>query len=74
MDTKTRVYLGYAGIECRIIGTFYLESQDEENPESALQLKFGSDISNYYPNRGLKVYKPNSKSLERIVNYVDLKT
>ena len=73
MDTKTRVYLGYAGIECRIIGTFYLESQDEENPESALQLKFGSDISNYYPNRGLKVYKPNSKSLERIVNYVDPK-
>ncbi len=71
MDTKTRVYLGYAGVECRIIGTFYLEPQDENNPESLLSLKFGSDISNYYPNRGLKVYKPNEKALEEIVNYTD---
>lgn len=73
MDTKTRVYLGYAGVECRIIGTFYLDAQEEENPESPLKLKFGSDISNYYPNRGLKVYKPNSVALQKIVNYVDPK-
>ncbi|MCX6173253.1 MAG: DUF87 domain-containing protein [Ignavibacteriales bacterium] len=73
MDTKTRVYLGYAGLECRIIGTFFLDAIDEENPESPLQLKFGSDISNYYPNRGLKVYKPNATALQRIVNYVDPK-
>ncbi len=73
MDTKTRVYLGYAGVECRIIGTFYLDVQDEDNPESPLQLKFGSDISNYYPNRGLKVYKPNAVALQKIVNYVDYK-
>lgn len=73
MDTKTRVYLGYAGVECRIIGTFFLEAEDDENPESSLRLNFGSDISNYYPNRGLKVYKPNAKALEKIVNYVDPK-
>ena len=73
MDTKTRVYLGYAGVECRIIGTFFLDAEDDENPESPLRLNFGSDISNYYPNRGLKVYKPNSKALEEIVNYVDPK-
>lgn len=71
MDTKTRMYLGYAGIECRIIGTFYLESQNEEDPEALLYLKFGSDISNYYPNRGLKVYKPNGEALREIVNYTD---
>lgn len=72
MDTKTRVYLGYAGVECRIIGTFYLDSPSEnENPQGHLFLKFGSDISNYYPNRGLKVYKPNGKALEEIVNYTD---
>jgi len=73
MDTKTRVYLGYAGVECRIIGTFFLDAEDDENPESSLRLNFGSDISNYYPNRGLKVYKPNAKALEKIVNYVDPK-
>ncbi len=69
MDAKTRVYLGYAAVECRIIGTFYLEEQD--NSKGNLGLKFGSDISNYYPNRGLKVYKPNGKALEEIVNYID---
>lgn len=71
MDAKTRMYLGYAGVQCRIIGTFYLEAQDDNDPESPLSLKFGSDISNYYPNRGLKVYKPNAKALEIIVNYTD---
>lgn len=72
MDTKTRVYLGYAGVECRIIGTFYLEAPPEDkNPKGHLFPKFGSDISNYYPNRGLKVYKPNGKALEDIVNYTD---
>lgn len=70
MDTKTRVLLGYAGVQCRIIGTFYLEDS-ATNSEVPLALKFGSDISNYYPNRGLKVYKPNAKALEEIVNYCD---
>lgn len=70
MDAKTRVLLGYAGVQCRIIGTFYLE-ENLSNSESPLSLKFGSDISNYYPNRGLKVFKPNSKALEEVVNYCD---
>jgi hypothetical protein len=68
MDAKTRNYLGYAGVECRIIGTFFLE-ENAENIEGPLSLTFGSDISNYYPNRGLKVYKPHSEALELIVNY-----
>jgi hypothetical protein len=70
MDTKTRVLLGYAGVQCRIIGTFYLE-ENAVNSKARLAWKFGSDISNYYPNRGLKVYKPNAKALEEIVNYCD---
>lgn len=70
MDAKTRVILGYAGVQCRIIGTFYLE-ENTNNSEAPLCLKFGSDISNYYPNRGLKVFKPNAKALEEIVNYSD---
>jgi DNA helicase HerA-like ATPase len=70
MDARTRMYLSYAGVQCRIIGTFFLED-DLENPENPLTLKFGSDISNYYPNRGLKVYKPNAGALQEIVNYCD---
>lgn len=70
MDAKTKVYLGYAAVECRIIGTFFLE-ENPEDLEAPLRLKFGSDISNYYPNRGLKVYKPNAEALKEIVNYTD---
>ena len=68
MDTRTRVYLGYAGIKCRIIGTFYL---DKYNSNNKLGLRFGSDLSNFYPNRGLKVYKPNGDALRQIVNYIN---
>lgn len=68
MDAKTRVYLGYAGVKCRILGTFYL---DKLNGENHLHLRFGSDISNFYPNRGLKVYKPSGEALESIINYTD---
>ena len=73
MDLRTRNLLGFAGVQCRIIGTFYLE-ENPSNSEAPLNLKFGSDISNYYPNRGLKVYKPNSSALEAIVNYCDPST
>lgn len=70
MDGKTREVFGYAGLACRIIGTFYLDKN--ENPDgSRLGWKFGTDISNFYPNRGLKIYKPNGQSLETIVNYID---
>ena len=66
MDSKTYHVLSFAGVQCRVIGTFYLDNVDG-NPVP--QLKFGSDISNYYPNQGLKVFKPNEAALETIVNY-----
>ncbi len=68
MDYKTKYLFSYAGISCRIIGTFFLEEEKGD-----LKLRFGSDLSNYYPNRGLKIYKPNGKALEQIVNYIDPK-
>ncbi|NOQ23052.1 MAG: DUF87 domain-containing protein [Candidatus Aegiribacteria sp.] len=71
MDTKTKVYLGYAGVKCRIVGTFYLDELFGDRGNGHLHLKFGSDLSNFYPNRGLKVYKPNGNALKLIVNYTD---
>lgn len=68
MDADTRMLLGYAGVRCRILGTFFLEA-DDDAPDG-FALRFGSDISNYYPNRGLKVYRPVDDALETIVNYV----
>ncbi len=72
IDTNTRqTLLAVAGIQCRIIGTFYLDLSNENQQDSDLGLKFGCDISNYYPNRGLKVYKPNAEALKEIVNFID---
>jgi len=72
MDEHTNQLLSYAGIKCKIVGTFYLEKENEKASDDKLVLKFGSDISNYYPNKGLKVYKPNNKALEKVVNYQEV--
>lgn len=70
MDATTNHVLSYAGLRCRVLGTFYVAERDgEQGPQHILA--FGSDLSNYYPNRGLKVYKPRGAVLEQIANYRD---
>ena len=69
MDPETSHLLSFAGIQCRVIGTFYVRRDSTEEPPQPARLVFGADISNYYPNQGLKVYKPKGESLARIVNY-----
>ncbi len=73
MDATTHNILSYAGVRCRVLGTFYVTNIVREK-NSEYVLTFGSDISNYYPNRGLKVFKPRGEFLERIVNYRDPNT
>jgi hypothetical protein len=71
-DPTTKKILSFGAVKCRVIGTFYMEYINEKG-EIKKVLKFGNDLSNFYPNRGLKVYKPNEKALESIVNFgVDL--
>jgi len=73
MDATTHNILSYAGVRCRLLGTFYVtNSGSDEAPKYALA--FGCDINNYYPNKGLKVFKPRGDFLERIVNYRDAVT
>ena len=60
--------LRYAGMKCRVLGTFRV-SQTE--PEGEWRLHFGADIANYFPGQGMKIYKPNGEALRRIVNYRD---
>jgi hypothetical protein len=64
MDPTTHNLLSYAGVRCRVLGTYYMSTSDQ-----GYRLAFGSDLSNYYPNRGLKVFKPRGKFLEIIANY-----
>lgn len=69
MDAYTNNYLSYAALQCRVLGTFYLVESAAGAPSRGLTLAFGCDLSNFYPNQGLKVYKPKGRSLETIVNY-----
>ncbi|MDE2982939.1 MAG: DUF87 domain-containing protein [Gemmatimonadota bacterium] len=73
MDPTTHNILSYAGVRCRVLGTFYVTADSSTDPP-IYSLSFGSDISNYYPNKGLKVYKPRAAVLQRIVNYRSLGT
>jgi hypothetical protein len=70
MDATTHHLLSYAGVRCRVIGTFYVVDLGVDSAPN-WQLCFGSDISNYYPNRGLKVFKPRGEFLAGIVNFRD---
>jgi len=70
MDPTTNNLLGYAGVRCRVIGTYYSDRLASEG-ESKFDVVFGSDLSNYYPNRGLKVFKARGEVLGRIMNYRD---
>jgi hypothetical protein len=70
MDGYTRYQLSFAGLQCEVVGTYYLGRQNDD-PDSGLELRFGTDINNFYPNSGLKVYKPIGDALRTIVNYRD---
>ncbi len=73
MDPTTHNLLSYAGLRCRVLGTYYVANVGTES-EPQFRLFFGSDLSNYYPNRGLKVFKPRGKVLEAIANFRDPRT
>ncbi|MFL5245449.1 MAG: ATP-binding protein [Gemmataceae bacterium] len=70
MDAQTAQLLGYAGVKCRVLGTFYVNDFGTDGKPD-YRLTFGSDLSNYYPNRGLKVFKPKAAILAKIINYRD---
>lgn len=74
MDPQTHHFLSFAGVKCRVIGTFFLDLDPNLDPQDtpSLVTRFGSDLSNYYPNQGLTAYKPNEDALKKIVNYQDL--
>jgi hypothetical protein len=70
MDATTHHLLSYEGIRCRVIGTFYMTDKGSDSSPD-WKLRFGSEISNHYPNRGLKVHKPPGEALTRVVNFRD---
>lgn len=61
-DIITKNKMQFGGLECRVLGTFYLKNGE---------LNLGSDIENFSTSLKMKVYMPRGEALEEIVNYVD---
>lgn len=61
-DVLTKNKMQFSGLECRVLGTFYLKSDN---------LYLGSDVENYSTASKMRVYMPDGESLKEIVNYVD---
>ncbi|MBO6538006.1 MAG: DUF87 domain-containing protein [Rhizobiaceae bacterium] len=55
--------LQWSGIKCKVLGTFYVDSSGK--------FRFGADVEDFFAARHMKVFKPGSKALEKIVNFVD---
>ena len=65
-DQFTLNLLRYAGVKCRILGTFRVHRPE---PDANWQLYFGADIDNFFAGQGMKIYKPGENALQQIVNY-----
>ena len=61
-DVLTQNLLQFSGLQCRVLGTFYMKNQ---------KLQLGSDIENFSSSLTQAVYLPKGDALKTIVNYVD---
>jgi hypothetical protein len=61
LDSYTRAEFQFSGLECRVIGTFYRDLEGKT--------RFAGDLDNFYAPNNYRVFKPNGKVLEYIVNF-----
>ncbi|MDD2199721.1 MAG: DUF87 domain-containing protein [Bacteroidales bacterium] len=61
-DNITKNRLQFGGLNCRVLGTFYVNNNT---------LCLGSDIENFSVSMRLSVFMPKGDALKTIVNYVD---
>lgn len=61
LDTFTRYEFSFSGLECSVLGSFYID----ENEKTC----FGADLENFYSAHNYSVIKPSPEILKVIVNY-----
>lgn len=61
LDTFTRYEFSFSGLECSVLGSFYIDSQN--------RIRFGADLENFYSAHNYSVIKPSPDILKAIVNY-----
>lgn len=62
-DPMTQGELQYGGLECRNLGTLFVDDNGD--------VRLGSDVENYFASTRLRVYKPRGIALEKIVNHLN---
>jgi hypothetical protein len=61
LDTFTRYEFSFSGLECSILGSFYIDEKGKT--------RFGADLENFYSAHNYSVVKPSADILKGIVNY-----
>jgi DNA helicase HerA-like ATPase len=61
LDTFTRYEFSFSGLECSVLGSFYIGEQGKT--------RFGADLENFYSAHNYSVIKPSPDILKAIVNY-----
>lgn len=62
LDPITLNQMQFGGLECRVLGTFYVRDGN---------LWLGSDVESFPSASRLRAFRPNGEILETIVNYID---
>jgi hypothetical protein len=62
LDPITLNQMQFGGLECRVLGTFYVKDGD---------LWLGSDVESFPSASRLRAFRPKGETLETIVNYID---
>jgi hypothetical protein len=60
LDTFTRYEFSFSGLECSVLGSFYIDEH---------KTRFGADLENFYSAHNYSVIKPSPDILKAIVNY-----
>jgi len=63
LDGYTRFEFQFSGLECRVLGSFYRDTNGKTC--------FGADVDNFYGPNNYSVYRPTGPVLEYIVNFRD---
>jgi len=63
LDEFTRYEFSFSGLKCRILGTFYRDTNK--------QIVFGADVENFFSAHNYRVFKPIGPVLEKISNLRD---
>ena len=63
LDDYTRYEYSFSGLECRVLGTFYIDKDGKT--------VYGADVENFFSAHNYSVFKPSDKILEYIANLRD---